>query len=58
MLADVARQLAMIEGTPHVILTGDGAAGAALLTADLVEDAARTRAARVANALGLTELRG
>jgi hypothetical protein len=39
VLDDVVRQLAMIEGARHVILTGDGAAGVALLTADLVEDA-------------------
>lgn len=38
-LGDVANQLHTIQGTRHVMLTGDCTAGAALLTAGEVEDA-------------------
>ena len=39
VLGDVAKQLERVQGTRHVILTGNGAAaGAALLTADVVDD--------------------
>ena len=39
VLDDIAKRLARIHGARHVILTGAGAAGVVLLTADLVEDA-------------------
>jgi hypothetical protein len=39
VLDDIAKQLATIHGARHVILSGNGAARVALLTADLVEDA-------------------
>ena len=39
VIADIAGQLESIAGSRHVILTGDGASGRALVTADLVDDA-------------------
>ena len=39
VLGDVAAKLGRIPGARHVILAGDGAAGAAVLIADVVEDA-------------------
>jgi hypothetical protein len=39
LIADVASQLEGIHGARHVIVSGNGAAGQALVTADLVDDA-------------------
>jgi len=39
-MGDVARQLEGLAGSRHVVRTGDGATGNALVTADLVDDAA------------------
>jgi uncharacterized hydrophobic protein (TIGR00271 family) len=39
VIADIASQLEVMPGSRHVILTGGGAAGKALVTADLVDDA-------------------
>lgn len=39
VIVDVASQLEAIPGARHVILTGDGASGKSLVTADLVDDA-------------------
>ena len=47
VLGDVAEKLGTMPGARHVILTGDGAAGAALLTADVVEDAVDRALAQV-----------
>ena len=52
VIADVARQLEVIPGARHVILTGDGASGKALVTADLVDEAVDQALARV-KAIGL-----
>lgn len=38
-MADVAQRLQTIPGSHHVIRTGDGYGGAAVVTADLVDDA-------------------
>jgi uncharacterized hydrophobic protein (TIGR00271 family) len=47
MIADVAGQLEVIPGSRHVMLTGDGSSGNALVTADLVDDAVDEALARV-----------
>lgn len=39
LIADIANQLEGIHGARHVIVSGNGAAGQALVTADLVDDA-------------------
>jgi uncharacterized hydrophobic protein (TIGR00271 family) len=39
MIADIANQLDLIHGARHVIVSGNGAAGQALVTADLLDDA-------------------
>ena len=39
LIADIANQLEQIHGARHVIVSGNGAAGKALVTADLVDDA-------------------
>lgn len=39
LIADLANQLERIHGARHVIVSGNGAAGQALVTADLVDDA-------------------
>jgi uncharacterized hydrophobic protein (TIGR00271 family) len=39
LMPEVARQLEVIPGSQHVILTGDGASEKAVVTADLVDDA-------------------
>lgn len=39
LIADIASQLDVIHGARHVIVSGNGAAGQALVTADLVDDA-------------------
>jgi hypothetical protein len=39
LIADIANQLERIHGARHVIVSGNGAAGEALVTADLVDDA-------------------
>jgi uncharacterized hydrophobic protein (TIGR00271 family) len=51
-LEDVAERLGEIPGSRHVIRTGDGERGKALLTADLVDDAVDEALAHV-NRLGL-----
>jgi uncharacterized hydrophobic protein (TIGR00271 family) len=39
VVADVASELEVIPGSRHVVLTGDGASGKTLVTADLVDEA-------------------
>jgi hypothetical protein len=47
VITDVASQLEVIPGARHVILTADGAAGNALVTAELVDDAVDQALARI-----------
>jgi uncharacterized hydrophobic protein (TIGR00271 family) len=51
-MGDVARQLEALAGSRHVIRTGDGPSGNALVTADLVDDAADKALERI-RALGV-----